>query len=283
VTPTKLRLSLSWAPRPYLSRRCLGGTGAWVSSRVSRASRCNPASRRRSFTRAHLSPTATWAFGAPNMKLSKNAARRSSPWCAARVPCSFSRVGGDPNRFRDRLRWASDRPSATLARRPGRNPSPALTLHTFSTLHLTPRPAPSDPAPAAAAGEKLETAIKREATAAASTAFDVPQEFGGRMDYRTVSVLRVIGAEPGHSNNEIAERVGIEGKGHASTLLARLARFGLIENTRTGGRENEWRLTASGIELERAIRDDGKPTADRSLIGRASRTARHTTPRKPPQ
>jgi hypothetical protein len=61
------------------------------------------------------------------------------------------------------------------------------------------------------------------------------------------------GARP---SREIALHVHIEGKGHASTLLARLARFGLIENTRTGGRENEWQLTASGEELETAVRHD---------------------------
>jgi DNA-binding IclR family transcriptional regulator len=79
---------------------------------------------------------------------------------------------------------------------------------------------------------------------------------GGRLNHRVVSVLRVIAANPGLSNNDIALRVGIEGKGDASTLLGRLARFGLIENTRTRGRENEWQLTPSGKELETAIRHD---------------------------
>jgi DNA-binding MarR family transcriptional regulator len=76
-------------------------------------------------------------------------------------------------------------------------------------------------------------------------------------------VLRLIGADPGLSNNEIALRVGIKGKGDASSLLARLARHGLIENTRTGGRENVWQLTASGRELETAIRHEN-PDAGRS-------------------
>jgi hypothetical protein len=44
----------------------------------------------------------------------------------------------------------------------------------------------------------------------------------------------------------------------ASALLSRLARFGLIENTRTRGRENEWQLTPAGKELETAIRDDSR-------------------------
>jgi DNA-binding MarR family transcriptional regulator len=105
-------------------------------------------------------------------------------------------------------------------------------------------------------GEELERAIWHETPPAVqrSLALEMVRDRGGRLNHRVVSVLRVIGAEPGHSNNEIALRVGIDGKGHASTVLARLARFGLIENTRTQGRENEWQLTASGKELETAIR-----------------------------
>lgn len=117
----------------------------------------------------------------------------------------------------------------------------------YNVWHLTP------------AGEKLERAIWHETPPAEQRklALDLVRDRGGRLNHRVVSVLRLIGAEPGHSNNEIAERVGIESKGTISTLLSRLARFGLIENTRTGGRENEWQLTARGRELEAAIREDG--------------------------
>jgi DNA-binding MarR family transcriptional regulator len=109
-----------------------------------------------------------------------------------------------------------------------------------------------------ASGEELERAIWHETPASVkrSLALDLLKDRGGRLNHRAVSVLTLIAAQPGHSNNEIALREGIEGKGHASMLLARLARFGLIENTRTGGRENEWQLTASGEELETAIRHD---------------------------
>jgi DNA-binding MarR family transcriptional regulator len=106
-------------------------------------------------------------------------------------------------------------------------------------------------------GEELERAIWHETPPAVqrSLALDMLRVRGGRLNHRVVSVLRVIAANPGLSNNDIALRVHIEGKGDASRLLARLARFGLIENTRTGGRENEWQLTPSGIERETAIRD----------------------------
>jgi DNA-binding MarR family transcriptional regulator len=108
------------------------------------------------------------------------------------------------------------------------------------------------------AGKKLETAIRQETPApvARRMALGLLKKRGGRLNHRVVSVLRVIGAEPGLSNDEIALRVGIKGRGTTSTLLARLARFGLIENTRTRGRHNAWRLTASGIELETAIRHE---------------------------
>ena len=79
---------------------------------------------------------------------------------------------------------------------------------------------------------------------------------GGRLSDDAVSVLRVSAAEPGLSNNEIALRVGISDQNSMSQLLARLARRGLIENTRTQGRYNVWQLTAAGIELESAIRQE---------------------------
>jgi DNA-binding MarR family transcriptional regulator/AcrR family transcriptional regulator len=115
-----------------------------------------------------------------------------------------------------------------------------------------------------AAGIELESAIRQETPApvARTMALDLLKDRGGRLNHRVVSVLRLIAAEPGHSNQEIALRVGIEQESHISELLARLARFGLIENTRTGGRENVWQLTASGIELERTIRREN-PDAGR--------------------
>ena len=110
-------------------------------------------------------------------------------------------------------------------------------------------------------GESLERAVWQETPPAVqrTLALHLLRDCGGRLNHRVVSVLRVIGAEPELSNNEIAERVGIEGKGHASTLLARLARFGLIENLVVEPapfQANAWQLTPSGKEIETAIRDD---------------------------
>jgi DNA-binding IclR family transcriptional regulator len=117
-----------------------------------------------------------------------------------------------------------------------------------------------------ASGIELASAIRKETPApvARRMALDLFRRRGGRLNHRAVSVVRLIGAEPGLSNSEIALHVGIEGRGHISTLLGRLARRGLIENARTQGRKNLWQLTAAGIEFERAIRHD---TADAVDVG----------------
>jgi DNA-binding MarR family transcriptional regulator/phage shock protein PspC (stress-responsive transcriptional regulator) len=112
-----------------------------------------------------------------------------------------------------------------------------------------------------AAGESLERAIWHETPALVQRelALEMLRDRGGRLNHRVVSVLRVVGAEPELSNNEIAHRVAIEGKGHASTLLSRLARFGLIENLVVDPapfEANAWRLTTSGTELEQVIRHE---------------------------
>ena len=103
-------------------------------------------------------------------------------------------------------------------------------------------------------------------------ALDLLKDRGGRLNHRAVAVLSMIGTEPGLSNNEIALRAGIRGRGDTSTLLSRLAGFGLIKNTRTRGRENAWRLTATGKELEAAIRDD-TPGAGQVASAESSVTA----------
>jgi len=107
-------------------------------------------------------------------------------------------------------------------------------------------------------GQKLASAIRQETTVpvSRSVAVDLLTERGGRLNHRVVSVLQVIGTEPGLSNREVAERLGVESKAHSSKLLARLARFGLIESDVLNPEPfeaNAWRLTASGRELETAL------------------------------
>ena len=102
-----------------------------------------------------------------------------------------------------------------------------------------------------APGEQLERAVWAEssATLQLSIARDLLRDPDGRLDQHVVSVLALIGSEPGLSDIEIALRAGVEGQDHASGLLARLARLSLIENTDIDGRENAWRHTVNGTAL----------------------------------
>lgn len=81
-----------------------------------------------------------------------------------------------------------------------------------------------------------------------------------RLTYRTMAVLRVIAGEPGLSNKEISERVGITDQGQMSRLLGRLGTRGLLKNTGAGpamGATNAWSLTLKGEAVERALRAGG--------------------------
>jgi AcrR family transcriptional regulator/DNA-binding MarR family transcriptional regulator len=76
-----------------------------------------------------------------------------------------------------------------------------------------------------------------------------------RITYRTMRVLRTIGAHPGASNREIGKTAGMGDQGQVSKLLQRLDRLGLIVNTTTSderGMANSWQLTPAGAEIEQA-------------------------------
>ena len=78
-------------------------------------------------------------------------------------------------------------------------------------------------------------------------------DFGITLTYRTRRVLGAVAAEPGLSNRELSERVGITDQGQITRLLSRLARHGLTENVSEGerkGEPNAWILTRRGKELE---------------------------------
>ena len=77
-----------------------------------------------------------------------------------------------------------------------------------------------------------------------------------RLTYRTLAVLKAIADEPGLSNREIGERIGVSDQGQISRLLGRLAERRLTENTGGGqamGAANAWRLTPTGSDLEHAV------------------------------
>jgi DNA-binding MarR family transcriptional regulator len=113
-------------------------------------------------------------------------------------------------------------------------------------------------------GQEIQNAIHQEAPSPAprTVAAALLQEAGGRLNHRVVSVLSAINAEPGLSNQQIAERIGITSRAHTSTLLARLARFGLINNQApdtTPFQPNAWQLTTTGKQLQAAIGEHEQP------------------------
>ncbi len=77
---------------------------------------------------------------------------------------------------------------------------------------------------------------------------------GARLNHRAVWVLQVIGADPGLSNGEVGQRVGVHNATHIGDILRRLRRLGLVLNTQAGRtpQKNAWRLTTAGRELARA-------------------------------
>jgi hypothetical protein len=89
----------------------------------------------------------------------------------------------------------------------------------------------------------------------------VGEPAGVRSTYRTARVLTAIATNPGASNREVMDGAGIGDEGQASRLLKRLTGLGLIENMardREPGGANAWRLTARGVEAERALRMKGE-------------------------
>ena len=66
--------------------------------------------------------------------------------------------------------------------------------------------------------------------------------------YRARGCLRYLATNPGASNRQIADAIGVRSHSQISTLLARLARAGLVHN-RPGrpGHANAWSLTPSGL------------------------------------
>jgi AcrR family transcriptional regulator/predicted transcriptional regulator len=82
---------------------------------------------------------------------------------------------------------------------------------------------------------------------------------GIRLNHRAAWVLKVIAREGGLSNAQIAERVGVRGKGHISRILSALNALGLVVNAQddpTPAVPNAWHLTPAGERCEQAIRDE---------------------------
>lgn len=85
---------------------------------------------------------------------------------------------------------------------------------------------------------------------------DLAERLGIRITYRTVLVLRAIGAHPGASNRMVSQAAGVLDQGQISKLLRRLERAGLVENSigdGARGAPNAWTLTPKGERLERSL------------------------------
>jgi AcrR family transcriptional regulator len=78
------------------------------------------------------------------------------------------------------------------------------------------------------------------------------------LTYRTIRTLAAIAelGGSGASNRRVGEAAGVRDPGQISRLLVRLEKLGLVENIASGraiGKPNAWKLTARGVEVERAI------------------------------
>jgi AcrR family transcriptional regulator len=96
-----------------------------------------------------------------------------------------------------------------------------------------------------------------------------------RLTYRTLRTLGAVAQRPGASNRAIGEAAEVSDQGQMSKLLARLEGLGLVENTGGGhasGEPNAWRLTARGVEVERATRVQPRRVSRRGPVeGEAGR------------
>jgi DNA-binding MarR family transcriptional regulator len=98
-----------------------------------------------------------------------------------------------------------------------------------------------------------------------------------RPAYRTMRVLKAVGASPRSNTRETADAAGLRDEGQISKLLRRLEQRGLVENVglrAAYGEPNEWLVTAAGERfLEAALRpsaaDAGRPRGRRLVRGAA--------------
>jgi AcrR family transcriptional regulator len=94
------------------------------------------------------------------------------------------------------------------------------------------------------------------ATSAARAGADPLAGIPMRLTYRTVRVLEAVAGEPGISNRKVGNEAGINDQGQMSKLLARLERYGLLENTGEGhakGEANAWQLTEAGRNVVQVV------------------------------
>lgn len=82
----------------------------------------------------------------------------------------------------------------------------------------------------------------------------IPKELRHASAERMRSSLFYIAANPGASNQEVAQGIGVSHHGQMSNTLSRLNGLGVLEKKAGGaGRPNAWRLSAYGEQVARAL------------------------------
>ncbi|HEV3319542.1 MAG TPA: replication-relaxation family protein [Solirubrobacteraceae bacterium] len=90
-----------------------------------------------------------------------------------------------------------------------------------------------------------------------TTAIEIPNLLLDPRAHRARGSLHHLAEHPGASNRQIAKAVGIARDDQISTILARLARIGLLvkSSPRPGG-PNAWSLTPHGLQVATALQDN---------------------------
>lgn len=88
-----------------------------------------------------------------------------------------------------------------------------------------------------------------------------------RLTYRTVRVLEALAEQPGLSNRQVADAAEVSDQGQISKLLARLERYGLLENDRPPGKgeANAWSLTVAGLKVAQVVQPGAREPDQISL------------------
>jgi AcrR family transcriptional regulator len=100
--------------------------------------------------------------------------------------------------------------------------------------------------------------------AAVGAGAEIPRFVAHPSAHRARQCLLYIAQNPETSNRQIADGIGVNHLGQASTLLARLAGLGLLEKEQAlPGGANAWRLTADGVRVTEALEHAPATSHDR--------------------
>lgn len=99
--------------------------------------------------------------------------------------------------------------------------------------------------------------LARSASAARPVEAEVPSMLSHGSAHRLRACVRHLAANPGASNQQVAEGIGVAHGGQVSAMLAKLNAEGLLVKQCGGaGRPNSWRLSPRGEAVAMALRTD---------------------------